>query len=276
MGELVADFNVNMGPLMRALLTFQQTSKKAFSENLVMVAKGVIKRVIALTPPASGKANSGAKQAGEAAIMRDLFRIFMPQSRENLEQFWGMAPSGEIREEFAHKGQKALGTVITKVLKREDLVGWHNSRRNATNGRVMGGGAGGSLNRTRAASLTTGLRKKDLLGLDIGLVESRDFKWFADRVKARVGILAAGWNRAADTLKVSRPQWIKRHGSGRGDIKVNLSSANLSIVASNDVRYAGNVRDLDRRVQSAVNQQAEALRRRIAQYLEKQAGKLVR
>jgi hypothetical protein len=74
-----------------------------------------------------------------------------------------------------------------------------------------------------------------------------------------VGLLASGWNAAARQLGLSLPAWIARHGSSRGRIRISLDPRNMRITITNSVRFAGNVQDLERRVNWALFNRARQM-----------------
>lgn len=245
----------------KALEKFRKLSKRDFETVLREQARGVVRHVIALTPPSQGKANGEAKKRGEATIAADLARILSPGNQAFIDRFVEFNGGTEAKELFGHKGAAALGFVYTKVLQKGDLTTWHDSRRRG-DGRVKQVNKG----------VTTGLKKKDLRGLDVGLVESKTYAWFRKRVQARVGLLAGGWNRAAERLGYNPPAWIRRHGAERGGIDISLAGEKMRIVISNQVKFAGNVKGLERRVQKAINLQTRAMLRRV-EFAEKKAAK---
>lgn len=244
-------------------------SKRDAAAVLIEVARNFVRRAVAITPPSQGKANNESKKRGEAAVMGDLRRIFAPSTQDFIDFFIRVNGGREASSAFGHKGAAALGLVYDRVLDKGEMVEWHESRRNKSNGRVSGGGDGGSLNRTRAESLTTGMRKKDLRSLDIGLVEDGQFQWFANRVKKRVGLLAGGYNAAAEKLGYRMPLWAKRHGTGRGDVEINLAGTHLYVVITNDVRFGGSIKGRRRALQAALDQQIAAMERRLAYFMKK-------
>lgn len=242
----------------RSLISFATYSTKSNKTVLLEVSRNFVRRVIAITPPSQGKSNSESKKRGETAIAADLRRIMMPGPQDFIDRFIDFNNGRDAKYLFGHKGAAALGFVYTRALTKGELDDWHNSRRRK-DGRVM-----------RVNSrVTTGLKKRDLRGLDQGLVETRTYNWFRRKVQKRVGALAAGWNRAAASLGYRPPAWIRRHGEANGSVSINIEGGILRVLISNDVKYAGNVKDLKRRVQTALNQQSEALERRVAFYLKK-------
>jgi len=265
-----------------ALAKFARYSKKDGQELIFDQAKLLVQKVIEITPPATGKANAAARKRGEAAISADLARIFSPATPEFVNRFIAFNGGRVLQEDFRHRGAAALGFVYTRALERSEMEEWHKARRTSS-GRVRSidrdtavGAAekkAGAVNRRRAASITTGLRTGDLRALDIGLVTKADYKWFENRQKGRVGLLAGGWNRAALTLGAKVPDWIRRQGTARGTVTIELGESRMRIFIANDVEYADHVKDFERRVQQATDLQARAMERRVEHYLAQLGAK---
>lgn len=258
--------------LQNAMREFARDSGRSKHEVCRMAARGFVKDVVSITPPASkGVAGMAAKKAGEAAIVRDLQRIFLVMGDAQINQFTN-ATGGTQVEDFGHRGAKSIGQVTTKVLSRGEMAVWHGSRR-GSDGRVKGGGKGGMLNRIRASALTTGLKKSDLPALDVGIVRKADFDWFAKTLQKMVGFLSAGWNAAAQKLGVKLPAWVKRHGTSFGEHKVTETATTLRIELSNTVGFVGNVKAYEGRVQKAINYQARKMGRQVDALLRKRLRK---
>ena len=88
----------------------------------------------------------------------------------------------------------------------------------------------------------------------------------------KVGILASGWNAAAIQLGAKIPDWIARHGKGRGGIKITFTLTECRIVISNGVKFAGNVKGLVSRIQRTLDKRAQAMNRQV-EYFQKRAAK---
>jgi hypothetical protein len=68
-----------------------------------------------------------------------------------------------------------------------------------------------------------------------------------------VGTLAAGWNKAAEALGVKLPAWIRRHGDSHGIIRITVTNTGVRIFLANNVGFVDNVKDLERRLQWALD-----------------------
>ena len=104
-------------------------------------------------------------------------------------------------------------------------------------------------------------------------VPGAEFNALKKTLLGRVGWLASGWNAAAQKLGVRLPAWISRHGTGAGVIIVTSDGRRFRIEISNAVKYAGSVKDLDRRIQKAVTYQANAMQRQADFLLHKAVKK---
>jgi len=277
-------FKVNMKPLFAALDEFQRHSRKDFADNLQLAGRGVIRNVVAITPPnrieeggegESDTAVSGvsARQQGEAAIMSDLYRIFFPASAGFMKKFLHANPDGTRAQDFHHPEQKSIGTVLVQVMPLDRMRAFHKSKK-GSNGRVRGGGEGGRLNFDRAQKLTTGTTRAGLQNLEYAIVSPADFKAYAKMIKDRVGWLGHGWGPAAARLKVTMPTYMTRFEGSNGSISTVFGPDKFYIRAANNIAWASNVRGYQSRLQSAVNRQASAFAKRTAYFLDRRGQRL--
>lgn len=243
-----------------ALQRTAQYSKRDAPTLLREQARGFIRRVVDLTPPGNGKADAAARKRGEAAVSVDLRRIFKPKDRGWLEYIEQVVGGTKFAGQTLRKkdGTPYLIDYDVILWGRDSMVGWHEARRRQ-DGRV----------RTAERDQLNGRKKSDTA--DIAYVPKENFAWFERRVKARVGVLASGWNDAAEALGAKLPQWVKRHGTGRGDVHIILGEDRMSVIMTNDVKFAGAVKGYQPRIQKALDEQAAAMERRVAFFLQKQA-----
>jgi hypothetical protein len=89
---------------------------------------------------------------------------------------------------------------------------------------------------------------------------------------AKVGILASGWNAAAMQLGAKVPDWVARHGKGRGSIKLTFTLTECRIVIANGVKFAPGVRGLVSRIQRSLDKRATAMNRQV-DHFQKQAAR---
>lgn len=290
-------FTVHTKALFDALREFQATSKKDFSDNLLLAGRGVIRNVIAITPPnrieerevsgigADGNEITGtmstavggiqARKQGEAAIVSDLYRIFFPASAGFMAKFLHANPDGTRLMAFRYKpgGVKTVGGVVATVMSSGEMRAFHKSKKNSK-GRVAGGGEGGQLNFKHAQQLKTGMTNAQIASLEFAIVSPADFKAYAAQVKTHVGWLGHGWSAAAAKLKVKMPAFMDRFDGQGGSISIALGPDKFSIKATNTVGYADDVRGYQRRIQAAVDRQATAFAKRTAFFLDKRGQRL--
>lgn len=86
---------------------------------------------------------------------------------------------------------------------------------------------------------------------------------YIKKQQKKVGRLAAGWNKAAQSLGVKLPAWIATHSTS-GAYSIKVTSSGIRIKATNSSPYASKVDSLSKQVQHAVNMQAKSMRLRIA------------
>lgn len=95
---------------------------------------------------------------------------------------------------------------------------------------------------------------------------------FQKKLLLLVGLLASGWNSAANHLGVKLPAWVSRHPSSRGSVQVKADGYKFSITLNNEVKFVGGVKDYERRLEWAVKQQAKKMDRQ-CDFLMKRAIK---
>ncbi len=205
-----------------AVQRLKPLTKKSRAELMRGAARGFVKDIVAITPPASqGSRGAAAKKAGEAAVLGDVLKLAQP----------------------------VLAVAQKQLVSATDLLAAHARSRSGANGRV-----------------NPRSRKEKLL------VAQRVAVQVIAKLQKRVGWLAAGWNKAAAHLGVRLPAWVRRHGDSYGEVKVEVTATKFRLELGNVVKFVGNVRDYSRRVQRALDYQANKLNRQ-ADYLMKKAIK---
>lgn len=249
------DIKIDTSRFAAAMVRFAANSKKTSEEILRHQAQLFIRDAIRITPP--GKAANGS-----AVLVADLTRIFRPVPDEAIHAFRATNGGDTKTDLFGHAGVKALGEVSEKVLTLAEMHAFHQERR-TKRGRVM------KVNR----NARTGLKKKDLKGLDVGIVAIRDFKAYVASQKKLIGKLASGWAAAAQSLGIRLSPWISRHGTSRGAIKISTQNQTISIRMENAVPFAPDVRGLQRRVQWALNNRAKQMDKQVDNFAIRRAAR---
>ena len=210
----------DMRRLQQAIKHLEPLVKKSRKELVEQAAKGFVKTVATVTPPASkGATGSTAKKQGEVAITNDLAKVMKA-----------------VRVRRGAQLQSA-----------QDI---YKRFRDARTGRI------------NPRNLQNPYP-----------VSSTEYNALRKTLLARVGWLASGWNAAAQKLGVKLPVWITRHGTGAGIILVTNDGRRFRIEISNAVKFVGNVKDLDRRIQKSVDYQANAMQRKADFLLRKAVQK---
>jgi len=263
------DITIDDSDLRRAIGRLLDETKRDHGVVLRENGRGIIRNIISVTPPAQGKLTGsksttggtdipGAKQRGENAVKRDIAQVLYGVTPEHLSRF-----VDEWEADFAHEGAKKVGVMKRKVLRTAgEVKAWHQARR-TKRGRVP---------KIRWRS-TTGIRRRDLFYLDVGYTTNSIFNSYRKGQLAKVGLLSSGWNAAAASLGLRLPRWITRHGTLHGSARIKTGAHSIEITAENAIRYAGDVEGLPRRIQWAVQRQAEAIIRRSDHALKKSAKK---
>jgi hypothetical protein len=211
----------------------------------------LVGNMIALTPPAAGRGQaitdrggiaSSAKKRGEARIAADIAALF-PTTRIKDEAILGMIDAGF--EWGTGRGKKTVRQFAPTVA---DLARIHKEARSKSTGRVKTGSTGQNMAVTRASVRNAYTRQA---------------------IKS-VGILNAGWLRAARDLKTAAratPAWITRHGPKSGGVSIMRTWGGLAVTVSNRVPYFP--KDMDRRVQRAIDHRYRGLRKAIEAMIER-------
>jgi len=96
---------------------------------------------------------------------------------------------------------------------------------------------------------------------------------YRKKIFAKVGILASGWNAAARRLGLVLPAWISRHGTRRGRVVIKTDATGMSIEVVNSVRFAGDVKGIDRRIASALRNRARQMDKQMDAFAVKRAAR---
>ena len=231
----------HMGP---SLLRYAEVMGRTLKSTVERAAKGVTRRVIDLSPPASqGITGAAAYRAGRVRIARQMSAVLAPVKL---------------------KGQRKITVVFGRKLRRAVTVATKEKYPNVA-----------ALYKTQLTTRLTGvgLRLKDFRGQKF-YVDVRKFQAVLQDRQSRVGRLAAGWAPAAEALDVPVQQWIARHGAGRGTITRDLNGAQMRITVRNFAPgLPANLRaEIERRIGYAVKYQGDAMKREVDYY----AGKVAR
>lgn len=257
----------------RAMAAFRKNSKRSVRALMEEQARGFIRRVVAITPPASGHANSDARKAGEATINADTaltLEVMSDRAIADQQNFAGgnAYAANQLRNK---KGEVYLQDTNYIILDVAAALLFHLSKRSKSTGRPPRASKGKNMRMRDAGAHNqhVGRWKSD----DIAIVPKRVLDGVRRELYKRVGLLDAGWNAAAEKLGVRVPAWVKRHGNSHGSIEVIVTATGVRIVMRNAVKFGPNVRGYQYRIQNALNMQAAAMEKKTKFYVEHTAKK---
>jgi len=229
-------------------------TKKGMDDVILEQSAIIVGHFIAMTPPGKAKGGDGPigkqeKKLGERTITADLNSLF-PTTRLKSEKVWGMIENGF--RWGTGRGAKKIGAYAESVA---DLERIHRNARSKRTGRVRTGTIGQNM----------ALTKKSIL------------KSFISQQIKEVGMLNAGWLRAAEELKTSKrqiPAWIRRHGKKPGDAQKTKTKSGLRVTVSNRMDYFP--KNMKSRMQAAANRRERGLEKALEAMLTRKADKLTR
>lgn len=166
--------------LERAAREYAGRAGKGFDEAWTMATRGVIRNVIAITPPGQGKrtgAVAGIRGASAMLTGQDKARGLAAVNRDLGKMFIGKPYLGKRKEQ--HPDPEADHRVLVKLSPKGLRSGTQTS--------------------VGVIPLTVDTRKLQALGL---------------RIENAVGTLASGWSDGAASMGVTVPAWIKKAGQG--------------------------------------------------------------
>tara|TARA_R110002126_G_scaffold165162_2_gene313003 strand:+ start:222 stop:1001 length:780 start_codon:yes stop_codon:yes gene_type:complete len=220
---------------------FARESRKGMDEIIKKQTATIVGHLISFTPPAKTKGKNltkgggiskHAKELGENRMKAEINSLF-PTTTLKSEEVWGMIENGF--RWGTGRGAKKIGEYAESVA---DLKRVHRKSRSRTTGRVKTGTIGQNM----------ALTKKSILNA-----------YIKDQIKD-VGMLNAGWLRAANELGTSKrqvPAWIRRHGNMPGGVKQRNSKHGFYITVSNRMSYFP--KNMASRMQAAVHRRENGL-----------------
>ena len=247
--------NVDTSGLNKALSEFAKESRKDMEDLLEKQGGILVGHLIALTPPGKARGQNltdrggiatSAKKLGEATIKADINSLF-PTTRMKPEKVWGMIENGY--RWGTGRGAKRIQNYAESVAELERV---HRIARSRKTGRVRTGTIGQNMALTRAATRNE-FRKAQI---------------------KQVGILNAGWLRAAKRLKTAKratPAWITRHGDKPGGVLFRRSKHGLSIIVDNRMDYFP--KNIEMRIQKAIDRREYGLTKALAAMIKRKADK---
>ena len=93
------------------------------------------------------------------------------------------------------------------------------------------------------------------------------------RLLSLVGTLSSGWVPAALMLNAKVPGWVSRHSSGNGSASIRRSPGQYLVRFANRIRFASEVKGLERQIQFAFTRQTSKMENQIEAILTKAGRK---
>ncbi|MBL9115512.1 MAG: hypothetical protein JNJ83_10950 [Verrucomicrobiaceae bacterium] len=242
----------------RAVGRVLASSRRDASDVMYRLMRSVMRRVVEITPPGSEGVKGGtrkAQQQGQAAVAADIRKVYgnagdaydllAERSAARASAFWMLHKSGDDNA-ASEMLRSSRGVSFSPFDDGKAHKAMMDKR-----GRV--GGKKG---------------KRPIFYV-------RNGKELADYIKEKqshVYWLAAGWKEAMTKLGGTVPQMIAVHDAP-GAIEFLNEGGRWVLRAHNDVRFASNVNDLERRIQWALDSQTQALIRQWDHFVKNQAIK---
>jgi hypothetical protein len=227
------------------LRKFSAEMKKGMREVTRQAARGITRRLLEITPPASeGVSGLDARRAGENKITGQMRRILAPK---NL------------------KGRRKITHVFGRKLKRPVYVQTKEKYPDV---------AALYRDNTRFRTIGAGVTTRKVANKFY--VSATKFKAEQRSRHGQVGKFASGWAPGAAALDVPVQNWISRHGASNGMVRVDTAGDRMRVVVENFAPGTpANLRDdMARRIPYAVQYQADAMTRAIEGMNNRIAGEL--
>src|ERR1043166_1664487 len=230
--------------LNRRILEKARAIGRGFSEEFQDQMRLLVKAVVDIPPPASGKANRGAVEQGRAAIRSDLFAMgFVPvdiKGHRTIPKAFG-------------RPIKPVPVVTHENPKFADPDAFHAAR-------LASVAARRATRRGQFARVSRG-------GKQAFYVARAKYAAMVSRLNAEIGTLAAGWCGIAARMNLSLPAWITRHaGKTPASFNVNFdpNAGNGRMFIYAAIHAPGTVADslisdTQRRIEAAKGYRANAI-----------------
>lgn len=244
-----------------AVIRFAMTSRKTAAEVLKDQARLLFVEVAKITPPYGGGASTGrkAEAQGKTAVARDIYSLYGTRS----DAYDAIASSnvGAANAFWRHLGSnneplanEILRDVTGKSLGRFDGGALHKRT------------AGGKRRRTSKANSRTLSNRGHIFYVS----NAEDLAAYVSEQQTNVWWLASGWSDALRTLGAKLPYGVDKQDAP-GRLKVEINDQRIVITMVNQVSFGREVRDIERRIDFALNKRVGALDRRWETYINRTA-----
>lgn len=234
-----------------AQLTLRIASSARIAEEIVREQmRGIVRRVIEVTPPGHGGAKAGtraATEAGRAKVASDIGKLYGTPS-----------DAFDAIEKKNPADARAFWAVRTRRPDAAaDIVRKHT-------GAWYGPFDGGALHKQRfQRGRVKGRKDRPILYIS----DPAALAAYRKEKQDHVNWLAAGWREISRQLAIALPAAIARHGGAPSIAVIRATEERIVIRGINAVNYAAEVKGLQRRIQFAIDAQTGAMRRQWQHFL---------
>lgn len=205
--------------------------------------------MVQVTPPASkGVVGKKAELQGRGAINRDVNLIYATAA----------AAFESIKQHDAE-----LAALFWMHIQEGDFDRAESVLQFASDGKLRSARVVASATAAIHANLKRGKRRIAPGQRFVQVVKSaKSIEQIKRGLYARVGLLAAGFNPAAQRLGISLPRWIARHGNSFGRVTVTANPSMFYITIANSARHAS-ANDMARRMRYVADYRLRAIERQM-------------
>ncbi len=254
---------------------FVELSSRSVEEEFRAKLKAIISTVMDITPPAHGKGTRGsARKAAQKKIAYDLTGVWLggerPQRGKRRAGVFTVLSDSLIDEALATGMYQSSDNVRLWVRKDGSVYGTqqHFFRPDAGMDEMRQHHKRFFQNGEMSAA---GTYTRDIgrwKWIDQMVVRESTFERYLKSVQRNVGFYAAGWRPSVESVGLTVAPYMKNHAA-LGNFSLVMDTQKLEARFTNRVGYEKLDRDLQRRIQWAVNTEAAKMERQIPHLLRK-------
>lgn len=236
-----------------AVLRLATTSKRAAVDVMKQQARLLFVQVAKITPPNhDGVTGRKAEEAGKKAVAADIYSVYGTRgdAYAAVEEKLGEAAAGSFWRHLGAGNVPLANAILSEAT-----------------GKRMYDFDGGTLH-SRVSFKT---RRRATRRQMFFVLNSEDLAAYVAEEQTHVWWLASGWQDALKALGAKPPFGADKHGSAPGRLRVEVTDQRIVIAMENRVKYGREVRDIERRINAALNYRTGTLDRQWEYYLNRAA-----
>lgn len=251
---------LNSAPFEAAIVRLAMTSKKAAAAVMKDQARLLFVEVAKITPPYSGGVTGRqAEKQGRTAVARDIYGLYGTRSDAYSAIAASNVPAANAFWSQLGQGNTDLASSILRDVTGKSLSPFDG-------GALHERSKGGSRRRTRRANAAT----RNARSFVFFVSNAEALAAYVNEKQAHVWWLASGWADPLRAIGSKVPDGVGKLAAP-GKLKVTITDQRIEITMSNQVSYGRGVRDIQRRIDFAMNKRVGALDRRWESYLNRAA-----